>query len=586
MANEQTVHTGGIGLPKGERIGKYEVVERLGMGGQAVVYKGYDALLDRYVALKQISAHLASDEKFLERFRREAQILAKLGGEQESIVTIHELIEDERGLFIVMEYLAGHSLETVLEDTKGPSEPKAVLQIIWRLAAALHAVHNAGIIHRDLKPSNIIVCEGLRAKITDFGVAASISGQTSMILGTTKYMAPELFEGGQVDGRADMYSLGFIAYELLAGRPKFNEIFAEIVRDKHSEALRWMKWHGNTAIHAPLLEEVNPAVPVALSQIVAKMMDKDVSKRFGNMEQLGRAIKMSFSPRGKPAGGAAAARRRRMVPAPVTPAELTAADSGAALAPPEAGDELEVAPVGAATAPLPSSRLGRKLLMFFVLPVVILSLLGLGAVGVYRFMQGRAARERQAQIANSTYFEAEKTMIGALKSYDRAKFDKAAAGFRDIQKRFPRSVYAVQASVWQPLCEAYLAMADGKWEEAVLRESAAIERNNWVQANRDDLGDWARRARGNLKSFRSYYLGTRQFRETMERADKAFQKRDYDETRMILQRELRDVVLTPDQERQVERFRDMVNLTEFRGLLVGQMQKAEDLLSQNKFAEA
>ena len=142
MANEQTGQTGqtgGVGLPKGARVGKYEIVERLGMGGQAVVYKGYDSLLDRYVALKQISAHLASDEKFLERFRKEAQILAKLGGEQESIVTIHELIEEERGLFIVMEYLAGHSLETVLEDTKGPSEPKAVLQIIWRLAAAAAA---------------------------------------------------------------------------------------------------------------------------------------------------------------------------------------------------------------------------------------------------------------------------------------------------------------------------------------------------------------------------------------------------------------------------------------------------------------
>ncbi|MGB2820189.1 MAG: serine/threonine-protein kinase, partial [Phycisphaerae bacterium] len=309
MVEERTAQVR-VGLPKGAKVGKYEIVERLGMGGQAIVYKAHDPLLDRFVAMKQISSHLAGDEKFLERFRKEAQILAKLGNEQESIVTIHELIEEERGLFIVMEYLAGHSLEAVLNDTNGPSESKATLQIIWRLAGALHAVHAAGIIHRDLKPSNIIVGEGLRAKITDFGVAASITGQTSMVLGTTKYMAPELFEGNRVvDGRADEYSLGFIVYEMLAGRPKFNEIFADVVRDKHSEALRWMKWHGNMSVHAPELTEVSPGVPQALSLIVAKMMQKDPEKRFENMEQLGRAIKMAFSPRGK--GAARKVVRRR-----------------------------------------------------------------------------------------------------------------------------------------------------------------------------------------------------------------------------------------------------------------------------------
>ena len=265
------------------------------------------------MAIKQISSHLAADPKFLERFRKEAQILAKLGNEQESIVTIHELIQDEQGMFIVMEYLDGPSLEAVLQDTKGPSESKAVLQIIWRLAAALHAVHSAGIIHRDIKPSNIIVCGGLRAKITDFGVAA-MSGDASMPLGTTKYMAPELYEPDRkVDGRVDLYSLGFIAYELLAGRPKFEEIFQDIVRDKHGEQLRWMKWHGNPAVHAPPLEQISPGVPLGLSQIVAKMMDKDPDKRFRNMEELGRAIKVTFSPRGKAGAGAGGVRRRRPV---------------------------------------------------------------------------------------------------------------------------------------------------------------------------------------------------------------------------------------------------------------------------------
>ena len=107
MANETSNQGGGIGLPPGVKIGKYEVKERLGMGGQSILYKCYDALLDRYVAIKQISGHLAEDPKFLERFRKEAQILARLGAQQPAIVSIHELLEDERGLFIVMEHVPG-----------------------------------------------------------------------------------------------------------------------------------------------------------------------------------------------------------------------------------------------------------------------------------------------------------------------------------------------------------------------------------------------------------------------------------------------------------------------------------------------
>ena len=189
MANEPTQASAGVGLPAGTKVGKYEVKERLGMGGQAIIYKCYDSILDRYVAIKQISPHLAEDPKFLKRFRREAQILARLGAEQPAIVTLHDVVEDERGLFIVMEYVEGHSLETILASNDEPIEPKAVLQILFRLAAALYDVHAAGIIHRDIKPGNIIIQEGLRPKITDFGVAASITGQTSMVMGTTKYMA-------------------------------------------------------------------------------------------------------------------------------------------------------------------------------------------------------------------------------------------------------------------------------------------------------------------------------------------------------------------------------------------------------------
>ena len=293
--NNENKQADGVGYPPGTRIGKYEIAERLGMGGQAIVYKAHDPLLDRYVAIKQISSHLAENPEFIEHFRKEAQILAKLATSQPALVTIHELIQEERGLFIVMEFVSGSTLETMLNGSPGPVEPKAVLQILWRLAGGLHAVHSAGVIHRDIKPGNIIIGEGLKVKIADFGVAAMSDGQTLMALGTTKYMAPELYGGKTVDARADMYSLGFIAYKMLLGRAKFNEVFADVVRDKSTEALRWMKWHGNEQVNAPALNELNPAIPKPLADIVATMMVKNPDHRIASMEQLGRAIKASFS---------------------------------------------------------------------------------------------------------------------------------------------------------------------------------------------------------------------------------------------------------------------------------------------------
>ncbi|MCP4375890.1 MAG: serine/threonine protein kinase, partial [bacterium] len=292
----------GIGYQPGELIGRYEVITRIAIGGQSIIYKCQDPALDRLVAIKQISTHLAEDKMFLDRFRTEAQILARLGAEQPEVVTIHDLLDDKQGLFIVMEFIEGISIERTLATNPGPVELKATLQILWRLCSALHTVHAAGVIHRDIKPSNIIITEGLRPMITDFGVAATSAGEASMVMGTTKYMAPELFSGEYVDGRADMYSLGFVAYEMLVGRDKFNEIFSDVVRDHTAEKVRWMKWHSNPKVSAPPLHTVNPDVPMALSNIVVKMTAKDSEQRFAGMEDLGRAIKQTFRPGAKVSG--------------------------------------------------------------------------------------------------------------------------------------------------------------------------------------------------------------------------------------------------------------------------------------------
>ncbi|NQU75963.1 MAG: serine/threonine protein kinase, partial [Planctomycetes bacterium] len=196
---------GEVGLPAGARIGKYEIVERIGIGGQSIVYKGYDSLLNRHVAMKQVSSHLAGDKRFIERFRREAQILARLGGEDSGIVAVYDLLENQSGLFVVMEYVPGHSLHKVLEHQRYAMPVGVAMEIIWRIANGLRVAHAEGIVHRDIKPGNVLITRDYGAKITDFGVAATVGGEDSIALGTTKYMAPELFSGSTIDARVDIY---------------------------------------------------------------------------------------------------------------------------------------------------------------------------------------------------------------------------------------------------------------------------------------------------------------------------------------------------------------------------------------------
>jgi len=499
MARQDDRQASQVGLPAGTKIGKYEIRERLGMGGQAVVYKAHDPLLDRYVAIKQISTHLAEDPKFLERFRREAQILAKLGPE---VITIHELVEDERGLFIVMEYVEGHTLETILRESEGSQDPKVVLQILWRLAATLHEVHSAGIVHRDLKPSNIIVTEDVRPHITDFGVAASAAGQTSMLLGTTKYMAPEMYaEGTTPDARADIYSLGFIIYELLLGRAAFNEIFQDVVRDPHSEALRWMKWHGNEKVTAPPAHKVNPDVPPELSEIVARMIAKDPADRFASMEELGRAIKQRFSAKGRSAAAAAAAGSL----APSAPARAIAraaatADKGAAPAAAAAESQAPAEAEGPETAPLPKASLSRRTKLILA-GVIAASLVGIVIILVVEM--GRIGAE-QEKAAAELHKEAEQLL-------DQRKYAEAVAKLEDLRTAAHKgTVAAAKARVDLPLARALLAMdqaadkgrsesADALWNKVATQFKAVRDALASVAEDRPRLGEWVAGREGRLE---------------------------------------------------------------------------------------
>jgi serine/threonine-protein kinase len=520
-------------------------------------------MLDRFVAAKQISPHLAEDPKFVERFRREAQILAKLGAEGTSIVTIHDLLEEPQGLFIVMEFVQGNTLETILHDTNGPTEAKAALQILWRLAAALHVVHAAGVIHRDLKPGNIIITEGLRPKITDFGVAASRTGQTSMLLGTTKYMAPELFVGGDVDGRADLYSLGIVAYELLLGRPRFNQVFDEIVRDPHSEALRWMKWHSNEEVTAPALHSLDPNIPDGLSDIVAKMMAKKREDRFESMEALGRAIRTAFSPRAKGTGGAPAAG-----PAGARQKAARSAAGGAAMAEAE-GDELDLhaPPI---TAPIPKKAMTLRTKLTMAGAAFVLLLTGVVVLVIHL----RAETGGKEATARRLYQAAEA-------NYNAGKLEDSLVLFDQVSPVYPGSTWAQKASVMSPLVRSNIAERDAntpdEWETVAAEEKAAEDQAKTLLTGTTDkvLESWLRDQLNTIEDHKRTRPDVRQLRAALVLARAALAEKRYGDVERALAGVPRN--LPAEQKKQVDALRQQAALANFDKTFADLLAKGDQL---------
>jgi len=546
------------GLPAGAKIGKYEIVERLGGGGQAIVYKAYDPFLDRHVAVKQVAPHLATEQRFVDRFRDVARSLARLQCEQ--IVTVHELIEEDGALFVVMEFVEGHTIESTLADAAEPIEVKAALQIMWRIAAGLAAIHKAGIIHRDIKPGNIIIGEGLRLKITDFGVAARAGTPVSMRLGTTKYMAPELFAGEKpVDGRADMYSLGIMAYEMLLGRGKFNEIFHDLVRDPHSEALRWMKWHSSPEQTAPPLAEVNPAIPAALSAIVAQMMAKDPADRMATMETLGREIRANFSPRAqRPAGRSGKSSRLSVSAAAEAEAR---APAGAGMLAANGAESLAVTgpDEGPATAEVPRQPMPlRKKLA--IAGTVALVLIVAGVVLLAERMSAMAEVRRKADGAYTAalkiYDEAGRAGTHADK---QAGFAEALEAFRAVDKKYANQAAASRARVMGWLCNAHLAVlaavakqqkgqADAAdWKAVGDHHERARDAVRTLQRTRGDLYEWTQQRERELDDFRDYWVRQEQYAKAIARAIAARDKGDLAQAKVILKDEARALALPGDQ---------------------------------------
>jgi eukaryotic-like serine/threonine-protein kinase len=262
---------------------RYQVEARIGSGGMAEVYRGFDPVLNRTVAIKVLHSQFARDTSFVERFRREAQAAARLN--QPNIVGVYDTGSDDGTQYIVMEFIEGRTLAEFMATGRSPT-PVQAAEIAQKIAAAIAAAHAQGVIHRDIKPGNVMVTRDGTVKVMDFGIARVLgpetAPQTSAVLGTASYLSPEQAQGGPVDARTDIYSLGAVLYELLTGRPPF-------IGDT-SVAVAYKQVNETPALPS----SVNPDVPARLDAVVMKALSKNPSNRYQTAEEfsadLGRVI--------------------------------------------------------------------------------------------------------------------------------------------------------------------------------------------------------------------------------------------------------------------------------------------------------
>ena len=253
---------------------RYAIVKHLARGGMADVYEAEDTLLNRSVAVKVLHANFASDEAFVARFRREAQAAANLS--HPNIVAIYDWGKDEGTYFMVMELIRGRTLREILR-TEGAILPRRAAEIASEAAAALSVAHQHGVFHRDIKPGNIMITDDGTVKVTDFGIARALDDseeltRTGAVIGTATYFSPEQAQGLPADERSDVYSLGIVLYEMLAGKPPFTGESPVAVAYQH--------------VSEPALppDAVNPDVPRELAAVVEHAIQKNPDDRYQTAE--------------------------------------------------------------------------------------------------------------------------------------------------------------------------------------------------------------------------------------------------------------------------------------------------------------
>ncbi len=259
---------------------RYQLLEELGKGGMAFVYRARDLMLERYVGVKILREDYSRDPAFQERFRQEARAAANLT--HPNIVTVHDFGLDAGKLFIVMEYVPGTDLKTLLQQ-RGRFTPEEALPLVIQACAGIGYAHRAGLVHCDVKPQNMLVTPDQRLKVADFGIARALASirpdeQSDVVWGSPQYFSPEQASGAAPSPASDVYSLGVVLYEMLTGALPFNATTATELARLHMD------------VQPPLLTEMLPDISPILEQILLKVLSKEPSARYRTADQLGRVL--------------------------------------------------------------------------------------------------------------------------------------------------------------------------------------------------------------------------------------------------------------------------------------------------------
>jgi predicted Ser/Thr protein kinase len=265
------------------RIASYMLLEQIGYGGMAVVYRARQETLDRTVAIKILSENMAASSEFMERFRREARTAANM--RHPNVITVHDFGEDERGVpYLVMEFIEGPTLADLMD---AGLDDARIPDLLDQIAAGLDYAHARGVIHRDIKPGNVLITEDGRAVLADFGLAWLLEGAqltlTGGVIGTPEYMSPEQAAGHPFDHRADVYALGIVLYEMLVGeRPFISETPIGVLLQHLQDT-------------APSVLLARPDLPAAVGDVLARALVKDPAERYSSAGELARAFSQAFS---------------------------------------------------------------------------------------------------------------------------------------------------------------------------------------------------------------------------------------------------------------------------------------------------
>jgi serine/threonine protein kinase len=268
----------------GQTVGSYQILEQLGQGGMATVYKAYHAALDRYVAIKVLHQAFLEDPTFLARFQREARVVARL--DHPNIIPIYDFAQANGLPYLVMKYIEGETLKARLE--RGALSQDEMLQVVDAVGSALNYAHAQGILHRDIKPSNVLLAKDGNIYLADFGLAriaqsTEMSLTSDRMVGTPQYISPEqAMSKADLDARTDIYSFGVMLYEIVVGQVPFNADTPFAVIHDH--------------IYSPLPppRQMNPAVSPALERVLLKALAKNAQDRFENAASMVRAVHLAL----------------------------------------------------------------------------------------------------------------------------------------------------------------------------------------------------------------------------------------------------------------------------------------------------